>query len=94
MGFLTQMPLSQAEAFYAKEIAELTNQPWRSRRSGGESVADVAERALRFLASLELGRHLVVAHGGWSLALLGGSSARGRRYSFLLADLYHHILAR
>ncbi len=82
-GFLTQMPLSQAEAFYAKEIAELTNQPWRSRRPGGESMADVAERALRFLASLEPGRHLVVTHGGWLLALLGGFFGLRERVFFL-----------
>ncbi len=82
-GFLTQMPLSQAEAFYAKEIAELANQPWRSRRPGGESMADVAERALRFLASLEPGRHLVVTHGGWLLALLGGFFGLREKVFFL-----------
>jgi len=82
-GFLTQMSLSQAEAFYAKEIAELTNQPWRSRRPGGESMADVAERALRFLASLEPGRHLVVTHGGWLLALLGGFFGLREKVLFL-----------
>lgn len=82
-GLLTQMPLSQAEAFYAKEIAELTNQPWRSRRPGGESMSDVAERALRFLASLEPGRHLVVTHGGWLLALLGGFFGLKEKIFFL-----------
>jgi 2,3-bisphosphoglycerate-dependent phosphoglycerate mutase len=82
-GFLTQMPVSQAEAFYAREIAELTNQPWRSRRPGGESMADVAERALRFLASLEAGRHLVVTHGGWLLALLGGFFGLKEKIFFL-----------
>ncbi len=82
-GFLTQMPLSQAEVFYAKEIAELANQPWRSRRPGGESMADVAERALRFLASLEPGRHLIVTHGGWLLALLGGFFGLKEKIFFL-----------
>lgn len=82
-GLLTRMTLSQAEAFYAKEIAELTNQPWRSRRPGGESMADVAERALRFLASLGPGRHLVVTHGGWLLALLGGFFGLREKVFFL-----------
>lgn len=71
--------LSEEEVLqrFPEVMREMIRNPWTAKRPRGESLADVAERARTFLENLPCGRHLVVGHGGWILALLAGPLGLG-----------------
>lgn len=71
VGYLSGLTEEEALSSYPEEMARLLSDPWSAPRPGGESYQDVAARAMEFVRGLPPGRHLVVTHGGWILALLG-----------------------
>jgi probable phosphoglycerate mutase len=52
------------EALYPEFHAAIQQDPWNTRRPGGESMADLARRVQSFLDDLPEGRFIVVTHGG------------------------------
>ncbi|GAA6735053.1 histidine phosphatase family protein [Thermus oshimai] len=64
VGALAGLTRKEAEAQFPGFFREASADPWGTRRPGGESMAELAERFLTFVEDLPPGRHLLVTHGG------------------------------
>ncbi len=64
VGELAGLTREEAEVRFPEYFAALLQDPWGTRRPGGESMDQLAQRLQTFLERLPPGRHLVVTHGG------------------------------
>ena len=63
-GELQGLLRADIEDAFPEFQAAVKADPWNTKRPGGESMADVAERVKSFIQDIPHGRHIVVAHGG------------------------------
>lgn len=77
VGLMAGLGEEEVLQYFPEAMREILHNPWTAKRPRGESLAEVAERARTFLERLPYGRHLVVGHGGWILALLAGPLGLG-----------------
>ncbi len=63
-GELQGLLRSEMEARYPEFHRAIQQDPWNTKRPGGESMADLAARVQSFLDDLPEGRFIVVTHGG------------------------------
>jgi probable phosphoglycerate mutase len=61
-GKLIGLNWDEATQQFPEYTSAVTQDAWNARRPGGESIADVACRSVRFLSELPSGRFMVVCH--------------------------------
>lgn len=87
-GKLVGLNWQEATAQFPEYINAVGEDAWNTKRPGGESIADVANRSVQFLSELGPGRFMVVCHFLVIQPLLGlmlGNSGRGWK-SFYIAN--------